>query len=166
MRQPDRRIVCAALPERGVLREARDAYDRAYARRQALGRILRPRADAIQESTLGHAYRATNFLGMGALAARRWEAISRRAMPTCLAALEAGDAERIALLEQANSYIHEMRAAGFQRFAVKPLTSLGFRLAMREVRAHAKAQGFDPEELEDELRVFQRAFEARVLYRG
>ncbi len=142
------------------------AYDYAYARRQALGRILRPRADAIQDSTLGHAYRATNFLGMGALAARRWEAISSRAMPVCLAALEAGDAERIGLLEQANSYIHEMRAAGFQRFAMKPLTSLGFRLALREVRAHAKSQGFDAEELEDGLRVFQRAFEARILYRG
>jgi hypothetical protein len=154
------------LREQGPAREARGAYDHAYARRQALGRILRPRADAIQDSTLGHAYRATNFLGMGALAARRWEAISRRAMPVCLAALEAGDAERIALLEQANSYIHEMRAAGFQRFATKPLTSLGFRLAMREVRAHAKSEGFDPEELEDELRVFQRAFEARILYRG
>jgi hypothetical protein len=158
--------VCAALPEHGRVREARDAYDRAYARRQALGRILRPRADAIQDSTLGHAYRATNFLGMGALAARRWEAISRRAMPTCLAALEANDIDRIALLEQANGFIHEIRAAGFQRFAIKPLTSLGFRLAMREVKAHAKTEGFEPDELEDELRVFQRAFEARVLYRG
>jgi hypothetical protein len=158
--------VCAAVPDRGPLREAGGAYDRAYARRQALGRILRPRAEGIQDSTLGHAYRATNFLGMGAVGARRWEAISTRAMPTCLAALEAGDAERIALLDQAHSYIHEIRAAGFQRFAAKPLTSLGFRLAMREVRANAKAEGFDPEELEDELRVFQRAFEARILYRG
>jgi hypothetical protein len=154
------------LPEQGPAREASGAYDYAHARRQALGRILRPRADAIQDSTLGHAYRATNFLGMGALAARRWEAISRRAMPTCLAALEADDAERIRLLDQANSYIHELRAVGFQRFAMKPLTSLGFRLAMREVRAHARSEGFDPEALEDELRVFQRAFEARVLYRG
>ena len=158
--------MCAALPELGRLREAGDAYDRAHARRQALGRILRPRADAIQDATLGQAFRATNFLGMGALAARRWEAISRRAMPTCLAALEAGDAERITLLEQAYGYILEIRAAGFQRFAVKPLTSLGFRLAMREVKAQAKAEGFDPEELEDELRVFQRAFEARILYRA
>jgi len=158
--------VCAALAEHGQLRVAGEAYGHAHARRAALGRILRPRADAIQDSTLGHAYRATNFLGMGALAARRWDAISRRAMPVCLAALEAGDAERIALLDQANAYIHEMRAAGFQRFAMKPLTSLGFRLALREVRAHAKAEGFDPEELEDELRVFQRAFEARILYRG
>jgi hypothetical protein len=49
---------------------------------------------------------------------------------------------------------------------VKPLTSLGFRLALREVKAHAKAEGFDPEELEDELRVYQRAFEARVIYRS
>ena len=158
--------MCASLPEQGPAREARGAYDHAYARRQALGRILRPRADAIQDSTLGHAYRATNFLGLGALAARRWDAISSRAMPVYIAALEADDAERIRLLDQANAYIHELRAAGFQRFAMKPLTSLGFRLAMREVRAHAKAEGFDPEELEDELRVFQRAFEARILYRG
>lgn len=156
----------AAVSERGQLGEARElAYDRAYARRQALGRILRPRADAIQDATLGHAYRATNFLGLGSVAAKRWAVISRRAMPTCLAALEAGDAERIPLLQQAAVYIHELRAAGFQRFAMKPLTGLGFRLALREVTAHAKGEGFDPEELEDELRVFQRAFEARILYR-
>lgn len=158
--------MCAALPERGPLGKDEGAYDGAYARRQALGRILRPRAEAIQDATLGQAFRATNFLGMGALAARRWDAISRRAMPTCLAALVAGDAERIALLEQASSYIHELRAVGFQRFALKPLTSLGFRLALREVNASARAEGFDPEELENELRVFQRAFEARIIYRG
>lgn len=63
-------------------------------------------------------------------------------------------------------YISDLRAAGFQRFAVKPLVSLGFRLALRDVRAHAEAEGFDPEELEDELRVFQQAFEARILYRS
>jgi hypothetical protein len=158
--------VCAAVSE-GGLGEARDvAYDRTYARRQALGRILRPRADAIQDSTLGHAYRATNFLGMGALAAKRWAAISSRAMPVCLDALEAVDAERIVLLDQAGVFINQLRAARFQTFAMKPLTSLGFRLAQREVKAHAKAEGFDPEELEDELRVFQRAFEARIMYRG
>ncbi|MDP9252802.1 MAG: hypothetical protein M3O80_07335 [Chloroflexota bacterium] len=153
------------MSDRG-LGEARDlAYDRTYARRQALGRILRPRADAIQDSTLGHAYRATNFLGMGAVAAKRWAAISSRAMPMCLDALEAGDAERIVLLDQAGLYIAQLRAARFQTFAVKPLTSLGFRLAQRDVKAHAKAEGFDPDELEDELRVFQRAFEARIMYR-
>ena len=48
---------------------------------------------------------------------------------------------------------------------MKPLVNLGFRLALRDVTAHAKAEGYDPEELEDELRVFQRAFEARILYR-
>jgi hypothetical protein len=130
-----------------------------------LGRILRPRADAIQDSTVGQAYRATNFLGLGAVAAKRWTAISSRAMPKCLDALEAGDVERIALLDQAGVHISELRAAGFQRFAMKPLVSLGFRLALREVKAHAKTEGFDHEELEDELRVFQRAFEARIMYR-
>jgi len=158
--------VCAAVSDRG-LGGARDvAYDHTYARRRALGRILRPRADAIQDSTLGHAYRATNFLGMGVVAAKRWAAISSRAMPACLDALEAGDAERIVFLDQAGVFINQLRAAGFQRFAMKPLTSLGFRLAQREVKAHAGAEGFDPEELEDELRVFQRAFEARIMYRG
>ena len=103
---------------------------------------------------------------MGSVAAKRWAAISTRAMPTYLEALEASDAERIKLLDQAGAYIQELRAIGFQRFAMKPLTSLGFRLAAREVKAHAKSEGFDPEELEDELRVFQRAFEARILYRG
>jgi hypothetical protein len=87
-------------------------------------------------------------------------------MPTCLAALEAGDAQRLLLLDQASAYIHELRAAGFQRFAVKPLTNLGFRLALREVKANARAEGFDPDDLEDELRVFQRSFEARILYRS
>jgi hypothetical protein len=159
--------VCAAVPDRGHLGEARDlAYDRASARRQALGRILRPRADAIQDSTLGHAYRATNFLGLGAVGAKRWASISSRGLPRFLDALEADDAERIALLDQAGTFITDLRTAGFQRFAVKPLVSLGFRLALREVTAHAEAEGFDPEELEDELRVFQRSFEARIIYRS
>lgn len=159
--------MCAAVSERGQLGEARElAYDHAYARRQALGRILRPRAATIQDNTLGQAYRATNFLGLGVVAARRWAAISSRAMPKCLDALEAGDAERIRLLDEAGAFIRELRAAGFTRFAMKPLTALGFRLALRDVKAHARAEGFDPEELEDELRVFQRAFEARIIYRS
>ena len=159
--------MCAALSDRGGLGEARDlAYDRVSARRQALGRILRPRADAIQDSTLGHAYRATNFLGLGAVGAKRWASISSRGLPKFLDALEADDAERVILLDQASTFITDLRTAGFQRFAVKPLVSLGFRLALREVTAHAVAEGFDPEELEDELRVFQRAFEARIIYRS
>jgi hypothetical protein len=149
------------------LGEAREpAYDGSYARRRALGRILGPRAEAIQDNTVGQAYRATNFLGMGALAAKRWASISSRAMPQLLSALEAGDAERITLLDEAAVFIGALRDAGFTRFAMKPLVGLGFRLAVREVKAHAKAEGFDPEELEDELRVFQRAFEARIVYRG
>ena len=86
-------------------------------------------------------------------------------MPKFLDALEAGDAERTRLLDDASSFITDLRAAGFQRFAVKPLVSLGFRLSLREVTANAKAEGFDPDELADELRAFQRAFEARILYR-
>ncbi len=103
---------------------------------------------------------------MGAVAAKRWAAISSRALPQCLDAVDAGDAERLVLLDQVATYLNELRAAGFQRFAVKPLVSPGFRLALREVAAHAKAEGFDPDELEDELRVFQRAFEARIIYRS
>ena len=159
--------MCAAVSDGGRSGEARDlAYDRASARRQALGRILRPRADAIQDSTLGHAYRATNFLGLGAVGAKRWASSSSRGLPKFLDALEADDAERIRLLDEAGTFITDLRAAGFQRFAIKPLTSLGFRLALREVTAHAEAEGFDPEELEDELRVFQRTFEARIIYRS
>jgi hypothetical protein len=159
--------VCAAVSQRGLLGEARElGYEPSHARRQALGRILRPRAYAIQDDTLGHAYRATNFLGLGAVGAKRWGAISGRGMPKFLDALEAGDADRTRLLDEAGTFITDLRAAGFKRFAVKPLVSLGFRLALRDVRAHASAEGFDPEELEDELRVFQRAFEARILYRS
>jgi hypothetical protein len=121
---------------------------------------------AIQDNTLGHAYRATNFLGMGAIGAKRWASISNRGMPKFLDALEAGDGERTRLLDDAGTFITDLRAAGFQHFAVKPLVSLGFRLALREVTTHAKAEGFEPEALEDELRVFQRAFEARILYRS
>jgi len=121
---------------------------------------------AIQDNTLGHAYRATNFLGMGAVGAKRWASISNRGMPKFLDALEASDAQRIRLQDEAGTFITDLRAAGFQRFAVKPLVSLGFRLALRDVRSHAEAEGFDPDELEDELRVFQRAFEARILYRS
>ena len=120
---------------------------------------------AIQDATLGHAYRATNFLGLGAVGAKRWAAISGRGMPKFLDALEAGDAERIRLLDEAGIFVTDLRAAGFQRFAVKPLASLGFRLALRDVKAHARAEGFEPEELEDELRLFQRIFEARIIYR-
>jgi hypothetical protein len=131
-----------------------------------LGRILRPRADAIQDSTLGHAYRATNFLGLGAVGAKRWASISSRGLPKFLDALEADDGQRIRLLDQAGTFITDLRAAGFQRFALKPLTNLGFRLALREVAEHAAAEGFNPQELEDELRVFQRSFEARIMYRS
>ena len=166
LRQQRRLIVCAAVSDRGQLGEARElAYDRSYTRRQALGRILRPRAFAIQEATLGHAYRATNFLGFGETGAKRWAAISSRGLPMFLDSLEATDVERIRLLNEAVAFINELRAAGFQRVALKPLASLGFRLAMREVNAGAGAEGFDPEELEDELRVYQRAFEARIIYR-
>ena len=161
-----RSIVCAAVSDGGRLGEAREpGFEPSHARRQALGRILRPRAVAIQDDTLGHAYRATNFLGMGAVGAKRWEAISGRGLPKFLDALESGDAERTRLLDEASTFINDLRAASFQRFAVKPLVSLGFRLALREVTTHAEAEGFEPEELEDELRVFQRAFEARILYR-
>jgi len=159
--------VCAAVSDGGRLGEARELGDEpSHARRQALGRILRPRALAIQDNTLGHAFRATNFLGMGAVGAKRWASISGRGMPKFLDALEASDGERTQLLDEASTFITHLRAAGFQRFAVKPLVNLGFRLAVRDVRAHAEAEGFDPDELEDELRVFQRAFEARVLYRS
>ena len=158
--------MCAAVSDRGQLGEARALGDEpSHARRQALGRILRPGALAIQDNTLGHAYRATNFLGLGAVGAKRWAAISGRGIPKFLDALEAEDVERTRLLGEASTFITDLRAAGFQRFAVKPLVSLGFRLALRDVMAHAQAEGFEPEELEDELRVFQRAFEARILYR-
>ena len=159
--------MCAAVSDGGQLGEARELGDEpSHARRRALGRILRPRAMAIQDNTLGHAYRATNVLGMGAVGAKRWASISNRGMPKFLDALEADDAERTRLLDEASAFVTGLRAAGFQRFAVKPLVNLGFRLALRDVRAHAKAEGFDPDELDDELRVFQRAFEARVLYRS
>ena len=158
--------MCAAVSDRGQLGEARELGDEpSRARRRALGRILRPRALAIQDATLGHAYRATNFLGFGAVGAKRWASISGRGVPKFLDALEADDAERTRLLGEAGGFINDLRAAGFQHFAVKPLVNLGFRLAFRDVTAHAKAEGFEPEELEDELRVFQRAFEARILYR-
>lgn len=153
------------MSDREQLLEARElAHEHVYARRQALSRILRPRALAIQDETLGHAYRATNFLGQGAVGAKRWAAISSRGVPKFLDALEAGDAERTQLLDQINMFVNDLRAAGF-RFALKPLVILGFRLAMHEVKTHANAEGFDPEDLEDELRMFQRAYEARILYR-
>lgn len=125
MRQLGALIARAGVSERGQLGEAGSSRTTvSYARRQALGRILRPRIETIQDNTLGHAYRATNFLGLGAGAATRWAAISSRATPKCLDALEAGDADRIVLL--AGTFINELLAAGFQRFAVKPLVNLRF----------------------------------------
>jgi hypothetical protein len=150
---------------RAQLAEARElSYDHSYERRHALGRILRPRADTIQDHTLGQAYHATNFLGQGTVASKRWAAITSGVMQTCLDALEAADPERTGLLCQARSFIYELRAVGFPRVALKALVGLGFRLALHDVKAHAREVGFDPEELEDELRVFQRAFEARIIY--
>ena len=110
--------MCAAVSDRGQLGLARELGDEPWrARRQALGRILRTRAHAIQDNTLGHAYRATNFLGFGAVGAKRWASISGRGMPKFLAALEADDAERTRLLDEASTFINDLRTAGFQRFA-------------------------------------------------
>jgi hypothetical protein len=46
----------------------------------------------------------------------------------------------------------------------RSLVSFGFRLANGVARDAAPGHGFEPDELEDELRVFQRALETRLFY--
>jgi hypothetical protein len=79
-------------------------------------------------------------------------------------ALAAPDPDRTRLFDENQHIVTDLVEIGVPRFVQRSLISLGFRFANGIARDGAQAQGFEPDELEDELRVFQRAFEARLFF--
>ena len=144
------------LPFTGVSRTAQ--------RRAALVSILGPRAESILERIVADAVRATDFVGLGRSVAERYSTVSRACLPVCLAALAAPEPERTRLFEENAKVVKALVEVGVPKFVQRSLVSLGFRVSTGMVRDSARRYGFEPDELEDELRVFQRAFEARMFY--
>jgi len=145
-----------ALPIGGVSRTAQ--------RRAALVSILGPRAETILERIVADAIRATDFVGLGRSVAERYSTVSRACLPVCLAALGAPEAERTRLFEENAKVVRDLVEVGVPKFVQRSLVSIGFRVSNGVVRDSARTYGFEPDELEDELRVFQRAFEARMFF--
>lgn len=141
-----------------------NAATRSERRRLALLAILGPRAEAILDRVVAEALRATDFVGLGRTVAQRYATVARACLPFCLAALGASDTERARLFDENAHIVKDMVEIGVPRFVQRSLVSLGFRVASGIVRDNARAQSFEPDELEDELRVFQRAFEARLFF--
>ena len=133
-------------------------------RRLALVAILGDRAEPILERVVGDALRATDFLGLGGGVAARYLTTARACLPACLEALGAPDAERTRILEENAQMVKDIVAIGVPKFVQRSLVGLGFRIANGIARDSAREHGFEPDELEDELRVFQRAFEARLFF--
>jgi len=133
-------------------------------RRAVLSGILRERADPILERTVAETMRATDFAGLGHMVAARYLGTARASLPLALDALAADDPERSGLLDRYAATVKEIVAEGVPVFVQRSLVSLGFKVANGIARDGARARGFEPDELEDELRVFQRAFEARLFF--
>jgi len=133
-------------------------------RRAALVSILGPRAESILERIVADAVRATDFVGLGRTVAQRYSTVSRACLPVCLAALGADEPERTRLFEVNAKVVKDLVEVGVPKFVQRSLVALGFRVANGMVRDGARRYGFEPDELEDELRVFQRAFEARMFF--
>jgi len=133
-------------------------------RRTALVSILEHRADPILQRVVTDTIRATEFAGLGQTVATRYAAIARASLPVWLDALRAADRERAQILDQNTHYVHELIGHGIPKFVQRALVAFGFRLANGMARDAAQGHGFEPDELEDELRVFQRAFETRLFY--
>ncbi len=133
-------------------------------RRAALVSILQPRADPILERVVAETLRATDFVGLGQPVATRYLATARRSLPEALNALGADDRERSRLLDGYRRYVKEIVGQGVPTFVQRSLVSFGFRIASGIARDGARDHGFAPDELEDELRAFQSAFEARLFF--
>jgi hypothetical protein len=133
-------------------------------RRAALVTLLARHAEPILDRVVADALRATDFIGLGRAVAERYATTARASLPAWLEALGAGDAERTRLLDRNAHVIKQLITAGIPKFVQRSLVSWGFRAATSIARDGARAEGFEPDELEDELRVFQRAFEARLFY--
>jgi len=133
-------------------------------KRAALVMILASHAEPILERVVSDTLRATDFVGLGQTVARRYADAARTSLPIWLAALGADDHERSRILDQNAALIKHLVAQGIPKFVQRNLASLGFRAAHGFARNSAFAHGFEPDELEDELRIFQRAFEARLFF--
>jgi hypothetical protein len=133
-------------------------------RRTALVTILEHRADPILERIVTDTVRATDFAGLGHGVATRYAGIARGSLPVWLDALGASDRERTLIFDRNTHYVHQLIRHGIPKFVQRALIAFGFRLASGMARDAAPGHGFEPDELEDELRVFQRAFEARLFY--
>jgi hypothetical protein len=103
-------------------------------------------------------------VGLGRSVAERYSSVTRACLPVCLAALGADEPERTRLFEENAKVVKDLVEVGVPKFVQRSLVSLGFRMANGMARDGARKHGFEPDELEDELRVFQRAFEARMFY--
>jgi hypothetical protein len=108
--------------------------------------------------------RATDFVGLGRSVAERYSSVSRACLPVCLAALGSPEPERTRLFDENVKVVKALVEVGVPKFVQRSLVSLGFRVSNGIVRDGARTYGLEPDELEDELRVFQRAFEARMFY--
>jgi len=140
------------------------AASRSDLRRVALVSILEARAESILERVVTDALRATDFVGLGRGVAQRYADTSRASLPMCLAALGAPDPERGRICDENAHLVKDLVRQGIPKFVQRSLMSFGFRTASGMVRDGAHQHGFEPDELEDELRVFQRVFEARLFY--
>lgn len=144
--------------------EADPARDRGGRRRAALVAILQQRAEAILERVVTETVRATDFVGLGQTVATRYLATARESLPEALSALGAEERERARLLDGYTRYVRRILGEGVPSSVQRGLVSLGFRMARDIARDGARRQGFEPDELEDELRSFQRSFEARLFF--
>ena len=150
----------------GAIREfdATATATRSARRRAALERIFRDRAEPILERVVAETLRATDFVGLGKNVAIRYLVTAKTILPMCIDALGSPDEQRSQILSDNSVCVQELIAVGVPKFVQRALISLGFRIASGVARDNARAHGFEPDELEDELRVFQRAFEARLFF--
>jgi hypothetical protein len=144
--------------------EADPAPSRAARRRAALVAILRGRAEPILERVVAESLRASDFVGLGQPAAARYLTTARRSLPDAVTALAAPEPERSRLLDEYARFVREIIGHGIPKFVQRSLVGLGFRIASGIARDAARDHGFEPDDLEDELRTFQQAFEARLFF--
>ena len=137
---------------------------RSEQRRIVLVEILHDRAEWILDRVVAEAMRATDFVGLGHTVAARYADVARESLPAWLAALGATDVDRSRIFDENAHLIRQLVALGIPRFVQRSLVSWGFKAAHAIARDAAHDKGFEPDELEDELRVFQRAFEARLFF--
>ncbi len=157
---------CSAYPCAPVHEQALPLTvpSRSDKRRAALVAILAPRVESILDRIVADALRATDFVGLGRTVAERYATLVRAFIPAFTSALGAPDAERSRIFDENAHVVKDLVAAGIPKFVQRSIVSLGFRVANGLARDGARTHGFEPDELEDELRVYQRAVEARLFF--